>query len=104
MFEIVHSDNNNTQAGYAAVDSIMFDYSPDKECEVLPPDAIVKPTAPPAASPQMQTSSRTGAGGPRTRGSTARRTLSGTGPLELSRMGSMGLNWIMTVQIQVRSI
>ena len=51
MFQIVHSDNNNTQAGYAAVDSIMFDYSPDNECEVLPPDAIVKPTAPPGSEP-----------------------------------------------------
>ena len=51
MFQIVHSDNNNTQAGYAAVDSIMFDYSPDNECEVLRPDAIVKPTAPPGSEP-----------------------------------------------------
>ena len=51
MFEILHSQQNNTKDGYAAIDSISFDYSEANTCELLPPDADVKPTDSPASGP-----------------------------------------------------
>lgn len=48
VFEVTHG-SNESQSGYAALDSIKFDYS-DPSCEVEPPDAIVNPTDPPITS------------------------------------------------------
>ena len=51
IFEILHSAQNNTKDGYAAIDSISFDYSEANSCELLPPDADVKPTDSPGSEP-----------------------------------------------------
>ena len=44
-----HSDQS-VQDGYVALDSIKFTYNQDN-CDVLPPDAVVKPTDSPASGP-----------------------------------------------------
>ena len=51
IFEILHSQNNNTKDGYAAIDSISFDYNEEYNCEQLPPDSDVKPTDSPGSEP-----------------------------------------------------
>ena len=51
IFEILHSQYNNTKDGYAAIDSISFDYTEENSCELLPPDANVKPTDSPGSEP-----------------------------------------------------
>ena len=45
QFEVSHG-SNDSQAGFAALDSIKFDYS-NPACEPSPPDAGVVPTDPP---------------------------------------------------------
>ena len=42
------ADQNNTDTGYAAIDSIIFDYKPESlRCDTMPPQAQVKPTQQP---------------------------------------------------------
>ena len=43
-------DTNTSSLGYAALDSIIFDYTPDmlQHCQTMPPQAEVKPTQPPS--------------------------------------------------------
>ena len=48
LFEVSHG-SNDSQAGYAALDSIKFDYS-QPSCDVEPPGAAVSPTEPPDTS------------------------------------------------------
>ena len=45
QFEVSHG-SNDSQAGFAALDSIKFDYS-QPSCDVEPPGAAVSPTEPP---------------------------------------------------------
>ena len=48
MFEVNHG-SNESQNGFAALDSIKFDYS-QPSCDVEPPGAAVSPTEPPETS------------------------------------------------------
>ena len=48
IFEVSHG-SNDSQAGFAALDSIKFDYS-QPSCDVEPPGAAVSPTEPPETS------------------------------------------------------
>ena len=58
MFEVVHSeDGENSNKGFAAIDGIMFDYTPEmSHCETMPPTAEVKPTEPPTSNPDTNPS------------------------------------------------
>ena len=54
VFEVVHGkDSNTSDIGYAAIDSFLFDYTPEmQQCQTMPPAAEVKPTeAPPTETP-----------------------------------------------------
>ena len=53
MFEVFHADNNK-KTGYAALDSIKFESSP--ECEIIPPaaDPSQSTTTPPITFPDCQ--------------------------------------------------
>ena len=48
MFEAAYGPDNDT--GYAAIDSIVFEYDPHYSCETFPPQAEVTPTMPPTTN------------------------------------------------------
>ena len=51
MFEVSHS-NSEEPKGYVAIDSFTFDYNPQNDCEIKPPDAGTNtPTDPPGSEP-----------------------------------------------------
>ena len=51
MFEVSHS-NSEAFKGFVAIDGVTFDYSPDNECKIKPPDSGTHtPTDPPGSEP-----------------------------------------------------